>query len=131
MAEPLEPQGSLRDYGIAAPHGPNMETDRHVATQDISKMNLMEESVFNSILKPDDMFDSTGTYWADLPLRQRVGFVNGVNNTEAKRELSSIWQMMKLDPLRPVGVYFRDMVIPGAGLGLEGYVYFYSTQFAL
>lgn len=120
MAEPLEPQGSVRDYGLAAPHGPNMNTDRHVATQDVGSMNLMEESVFNSILKPDDMFDNTGTYWADLPIMRRIKFVNHVNNNESKRELRSIWEMMKLDPLKPVSVYFRDMVIPGAGLGLEG-----------
>jgi MFS family permease len=32
--------------------------------------------------------------------------------------------MIKRDPLSPVGWYFRNCVIPGAGLGLEGYVLF-------
>jgi MFS family permease len=32
--------------------------------------------------------------------------------------------MMKADPLSPVSWYFRNAVLPGAGLGLEGYVLF-------
>src|ERR1700749_4773513 len=32
--------------------------------------------------------------------------------------------MNKVDPLIPVSYYFRNMVIPGMGLGLEGYVLF-------
>ena len=39
---------------------------------------------------------------------------------EAKRELSGIWEMTKADPLSPISYYFRNMVLPGAGLGLEG-----------
>lgn len=102
---------SVRDYGIAAPNGP---------TKNIQDMDMREEGVFNSILRPDDMYDETGTYWADMnPLRQ-FHFVNNVNNLEAKKELGSIWRMIQRDPLSPVGAYFRNMVIPGAGLGLEG-----------
>jgi hypothetical protein len=46
------------------------------------------------------------------------------NSIEAKKELSSIWGMIKRDPLSPLGAYARNMIIPGMGLGLEGYVLF-------
>jgi hypothetical protein len=117
--EPLEQTGSLRDYGVAAPSGPNMK-DEHVATANIHDMNLNEQGVFNSILKPDDMYDEAGTYWADMGWLKRITFVNHVDGLEAKRELGMIGNMIKKDPLSPIGAYLRNMVIPGAGLGLEG-----------
>jgi hypothetical protein len=120
---------SVRDYGLAAPHGPNVHTDEHVATETLDKafaghdMSENEASVFRSILKPDDIYDSEGRYWADLPLGQKVRFVTSFDNAEAKRELNTIGRMIKNDPLSPVGAYMRNMVIPGAGLLLEGYVH--------
>lgn len=112
---------SMRNYGLAAPHGPNMGGD-HVATQDIGDMSSNEAGVFSQLLKPDDSYDSTGTYWADMSIGRRLGFVAKVDAFEAKKELASIGRMMKADPLSPIGFYFRNMVIPGAGLLLEGYV---------
>ena len=112
---------SLRDYGAVAPHGPNM-SGRHVATADIHDMNLNEASVFQSILCPDDIYDENGTYWADLPLKQRLKFIQKVDKQEAKTELNTIWTMFKEDPLSPVGYYLKNMVVPGAGLLLEGFV---------
>ena len=117
---------SLRDYGIAAPHGPN-RTGEHVATQDIDirqDMSENESSVFHSLLHPDDLYDANGTYWADLPLGQRIKFVTSVDAKEAKEEAAFFWDMFKKDPLEPIRHYFRVNVIPGAGLGLEGYVLF-------
>lgn len=113
---------SMRDYGIAAPHGPNMGGD-HVATADIliNSMNKDESEVFKSLLLPDDSYDETGTYWADMPIWRRIKFVNKVDSQEAKKELKSIGRMIKNDPLSPIGYYMRNMVIPGAGLLLEGY----------
>ena len=117
---------SVRDYGAAAPHGPNVHTDRHVATDTIGHqfaghdMSENETSVFQSILKPDDIYDSNGRYWADMPMGERVKFVTAVDGAEAKRELNVIGRMIKKDPLSPVGAYMRNMVIPGAGLLLEG-----------
>ena len=110
---------SLRDYGPAAPHGPNMGGE-HVATQDIGDMSLNEQSVFQSLLRPDDSYDEHGTYWGDMGFLRRFKFSAKVDAAETKKELSTIWQMMKVDPLSPVGFYFRNMVIPGAGLLLEG-----------
>ncbi|XP_014559994.1 hypothetical protein COCVIDRAFT_13164 [Bipolaris victoriae FI3] len=117
---------SLRDYGVAAPHGPNM-TGEHQATQDIDirkDMSENEASVFHALLHPEDLYTAEGTYWADLPIGQRVRFVGQVDAQEAKAEASYFWNMFKNDPLAPIGHYFRTCVIPGAGLGLEGYVLF-------
>ncbi|KAH0014606.1 MFS general substrate transporter, partial [Aureobasidium melanogenum] len=114
---------SLRNYGIAAPHGPNMD-GHHVATEQLYAMSQNEQGVFQTILKPDDSYDENGTYWADMPIMQRIKFVTKVNNAETKKELSATWAMIKRDPLSPIGYYFRNMVIPGAGLLLEGYVLF-------
>lgn len=118
---------SLRDYGLAAPHGPNM-TGHHVATEDhtrdIHHMTELEQGVFKEILRPSDSFDENGTYWADMNIARRVKFVNKVNHEETRRELGTIWRMFKRDPLSPFGAYVRNMVIPGLGLGLEGYVLF-------
>jgi hypothetical protein len=121
---------SMRDYGIAAPHGPNRTGD-HVATADIlneAVMNKNESEVFKSLLLPDDSYDEAGTYWADMPIWQRIKFVNKVDSAEAKKELKAIGSMMKKDPLSPLGYYMRNMVIPGAGLLLEGYVVFISRK---
>lgn len=112
---------SIRDYGLAAPHGPNV-SGRHVATADLGDMSDKESSAFRSVLLPDDSYNEDGIYWADLPLMKRIGFINKVNNEETKKELKSIGGMIKADPLSPVSYYFRNMVIPGAGLLLEGYV---------
>lgn len=110
---------SMRDYGLAVPHGPNM-TGQHVATADTGDMSGAESSVFRSLLLPDDSYDEHGTYWADMPLGKRFAFVNKVDSKEAGKELRSIGRMIKADPLSPVSFYFRNMVIPGAGLLLEG-----------
>jgi hypothetical protein len=113
------PNSSMRDYGLAAPHGPNMGGE-HVATQDFTDMQANEASVFRSLLLPDDSYNEDGVYWADMPIGKRIAFVNKVDSAEAKKELKSIGSMMKADPLSPVSYYFRNMVIPGMGLLLEG-----------
>ncbi|CRK36819.1 hypothetical protein BN1708_016554, partial [Verticillium longisporum] len=56
--------------------------------------------------RPHDAL-SRGVYWADLPLRQRIAFVTKVDREEAASELKATGQMMKKDPLSPVGWYFR------------------------
>lgn len=111
----------MRDYGLAAPHGPNVG-GQHVATASLGDMSDAESSVFRSLLLPDDSYDDKGTYWADMPFGKKISFINKVNNEESLKELKSIGRMMKADPLSPVHFYFRNMVIPGMGLLLEGYV---------
>jgi hypothetical protein len=111
---------SLRNYGAAAPHGPNMHLD-HVATQDVSSMNPNVPGVLHKIFHPDDIYTEDGIYWADLPIGQRYKFVTKVDKEEASKELRTIGSMIKKDPLSPVGYYLKNMVVPGAGLLLEGY----------
>nr|UJH94480.1 PTH1-2 [Starmerella bombicola] len=83
-----------------------------------------EEAMFRTILCPDDIYNEEGRYWADLPLRQRIAFNWNVETTEMKSEFRSFLSMLKKDPLSPMGWYFRNCVVPGAGLLLEGYVLF-------
>ncbi|KAF1959075.1 major facilitator superfamily protein [Byssothecium circinans] len=116
----MEPKPSLHNWGHVGP----MRGEQQ-ATLDVRKdMSEKEENVFHSLLHPDDIFTEDGTYWADLPLRARVSFVTKVDGEEARKEASSTWTMFKNDPLSPVAYYFKNMVLPGAGLGLEGYVLF-------
>ncbi|MCJ1452441.1 hypothetical protein MMC28_002784 [Mycoblastus sanguinarius] len=88
------------------------------------QMNENERQIFDYLIKPDDSYDANGVYWADLGIMRRIKFVTAYDAKEAGRELSNIWAMAKRDPLEPIRYYMRNMVIPGAGLGLEGYVLF-------
>lgn len=81
-----------------------------------------ERQIFNQLLYPDDSYNENGIYWADLPLIEKIKFVSSYDAKESKREVKNIWAMFKNDPLSPVAYYFRNMVLPGAGLGLEGLV---------
>ena len=108
----------MTDFGPAAPHGPDM-SGTHNPLED---MDVHEKGAFDALIRPDDSYTPEGVYWADLPLLKKIKFVSSYDSHEAKRELRDIWQMIKADPLSPVSYYFRNMVLPGAGLGLEGYV---------
>ena len=112
------------DYGPAAPHGPDMSGTHNPLQDPNFQINQNEQQIFDYLLKPDDSYTRDGVYWADLPITKRIGFVASLDAAETRRELSGIWAMTKKDPLSPVGYYFRNMVLPGAGLGLEGYVLF-------
>ena len=85
---------------------------------------LDEREIFNHLLHPEDSYTQDGVYWADLPLMKRIKFVSSVDATEAKKELGEQWDLFKKNPLSPFAQYFRNYIIPGAGLGLEGYVLF-------
>ncbi|TVY68768.1 Inorganic phosphate transporter 1-2 [Lachnellula suecica] len=111
------------NYGIvSAPHGPETGDDHASFKEGISEQQQFE--LFKPIMYPDDSYTAEGTYWADLPFMKMLSFNRAVDNAETKKELGQIWAMMKKDPLSPVGWYFRNAVLPGAGLGLEGYVLF-------
>lgn len=83
-----------------------------------------EKAIFAYLTHPDDSFTADGTYWADLPLPQRVKFLASVGGQETAKEARAAWRMFVNDPLSPLGWYFREAVVPGAGLLLEGYVLF-------
>ena len=103
---------------IQVPHGP--ETGDDHASLPYAHNPENEKAIFNYLLHPDDTHTPDGTYWADLPLGQRVRFVTKIDNAEVKKELKSTWALTKRDPLAPVGWYMKEAVLPGAGLGLEG-----------
>lgn len=110
----------MADFGPRAPHGPDMTGDH----EPLENMDINEKGAFDALIRPSDSYTPDGTYWADLNVFKRVKFVSSYDATEAKRELGGIWEMTKADPLSPISYYFRNMVLPGAGLGLEGYVLF-------
>lgn len=114
----------MTDYGLAAPHGPDMSGRHPSMVNPQFNMNDDEARVFKQLLKPDDSYDENGVYWADLSWFKRARFVMRTDSIETKREIGNVWAMFKKDPLSPVSFYFRNMVLPGAGLGLEGYVLF-------
>ncbi|KAH9834344.1 MFS phosphate transporter [Teratosphaeria destructans] len=88
------------------------------------QMDPQDRAIFNQLIHPSDSYTPDGVYWADLPVGQRIKFINQSNNAEAKEELGWLWDMFKKDPLSPITYYFKNFVVPGAGLGLEGYVLF-------
>lgn len=105
---------------IPVPHGPPDSDD----PDEFPGLNDAERRIFSHVTRPSDSYDEDGVYWADLPLAKRVKFVSKVDNDAAVEEAKSAWSMFKTDPLSPLAWYFRHAVIPGAGLGLEGYVLF-------
>jgi hypothetical protein len=107
------------DVGIfSAPHGP--KTGDGKAHVQETAPDEEETEVLKRLIYPDDSYTSEGVYWADLPLGKQLAFNGNVDIAEARKELSTIWSMMKKNPLSPVAWYFKNAVLPGAGLGLEG-----------
>jgi hypothetical protein len=108
---------------VSAPHGP--ETGDDHASYPYAHNPENEKAIFSYLLHPDDSYTPEGEYWADLGWfnGKRASFVVKNDNAEVAKELGAIGRMMKKDPLSPVGWYFRNAVLPGAGLGLEGYVF--------
>jgi hypothetical protein len=105
---------------VSVPNGP--ETGEEYASYPATHDPDTERAIFQYLLRPDDSYNPEGVYWADLSFFRRMRFVSHVDALEARKELGAIGSMMKKDPLSPVGWYFRNAVLPGAGLGLEGYV---------
>ncbi|KAI9891611.1 MAG: hypothetical protein M1814_002545 [Vezdaea aestivalis] len=80
----------------------------------------IEHGAVRNYLLPSDSYDEQGTYWADMPLRQRWRFIRKYDFMEGKREVAAILGGMKSNPFSPFVRYFRNYVVPGAGLLLEG-----------
>jgi hypothetical protein len=85
-------------------------------------MTAEDKAALNNLIRPSDSFTADGVYWADLPMSQRFKFITSTDSAGAKAEMSWLWNMFKADPLSPIAYYFQNFVLPGAGLGLEGYV---------
>jgi MFS family permease len=84
-------------------------------------------STANELLH-DDLFPEDAyadeVYWADLPRRERITWVNNQSNREAARELKVLAAEFRRDPLQPFRDYFSKYVIVGLGLFVEGYTLF-------
>lgn len=98
------------------PHGPDMSGTH----PQYEEMHPTEKDAFDKLLRPDDSYTPEGVYWADLPIGKRFKFVSEVDGIEARKELAAIGSMIKADPMSPIHYYFKNMVLPGAGLLLEG-----------
>ncbi|PHH88038.1 hypothetical protein CDD83_8076 [Cordyceps sp. RAO-2017] len=107
---------------IPVPHGPVGDSDSD--DYPLAGASADERRIFSHVTRPDDSYTPDGVYWADLPWSKRVAFVSKVDRHAAAQELQTIGSMARKDPLSPLSWYFRHAVIPGAGLGLEGYVLF-------
>ncbi|WFD38645.1 uncharacterized protein MJAP1_001606 [Malassezia japonica] len=94
------------------------------APYDNSPMSPEAERAFHDILYPSDIYTSNGTYWADLPLSERISFCSRQSNAEARRELGVIGRMFKKDPFSPIAAYFGTYVQNGMGMFVEGYTLF-------
>ena len=116
MTTPIIEKLPPRHHNVVSPTATDEGADLDIRHD----MSENEASIFHALLHPDDLYTESGTYWADLPLGQRIKFIAKVDAQEAKEEAAFFWNMFKEDPLAPVGHYFRNCVIPGAGLGLEG-----------
>ncbi|KAF3912432.1 hypothetical protein ABW20_dc0101883 [Dactylellina cionopaga] len=114
--------------GNSASDSPPLKATNEATTYSVgstSTDSLPERAIFDPIFLPADSYDIDGTYWADMPLSKRVPFVLNYDfNVEGKREWGEIWEGAKKNPFSPLMRYFRAAVLPGAGLGLEGYVLF-------
>lgn len=75
-------------------------------------------ATLSSILYPADSYTSDGVYWASLPFKEKMSFINKQSNAEAKRELAVIGRMFKKDPLEPLRAYGRNYCITGMVSGL-------------
>lgn len=106
------------------PHGYDTIDGELVNDNYDEPFDKQEKDIFRHLLCPSDIYTEEGVYWGDLPFWKRLSFNTKVENKEARRELGVIWQMFKEDPLSPIAWYFRNAVLPGAGMLLEGYVLF-------
>ncbi|KAI2629661.1 MFS general substrate transporter [Hypoxylon sp. NC1633] len=111
---------------IPVPHGPETgdEHQHYPKGASSSYATDYERQIFSHLTHPDDSYTNEGVYWADLPFFKKFSFVSAVDRAETAAEARGIWAMFKADPLSPLTWYFRNAVLPGAGLGLEGYVLF-------
>jgi hypothetical protein len=89
-----------------------------------TQMTETESNKIQRTLNPEDSYDPQGRYWADLSFRERFSFVSSINRKESKRERTVIWNSFKKDPLSPALWWVHNCIIPGAGIGLEGYTFF-------
>ena len=103
---------------FSVPHGP--ETRDNIDHKHDRVLGQEDTTALRQFIYPNDTYTPNGVYWADLPFREQLAFNTNVDKVEIRKDLSSIWLMMRKDLLSPIGWYFKNAILPGAGLGLEG-----------
>ncbi|KAG9245951.1 major facilitator superfamily domain-containing protein [Calycina marina] len=83
-----------------------------------------EDDILSSVLYPSDSYTPEHVYWADLPFSQKVKFVTKVDREENGKEWAATKALFSKQKMGPVKWYFKNAIVPGAGLGLEGFVLF-------
>ena len=69
------------------------------------------QQAMNEYLFPSDSWKN-GVYWAELPPKERLQFINEQQNKEWGFELAGIWADFKSDPMLPFLKYWRNYVMP-------------------
>ncbi|WFD25839.1 hypothetical protein MNAN1_000806 [Malassezia nana] len=121
--ETLPAENTMTDASRYVPENVDLLAEKQVGAAPAS-VPAEAESAFREIIYPSDSYSANGTYWADLPIGERISFVNKQSNAEARRELGLIWRMFQEDPLSPIKAYFGRYVINGLGMFVEGYTLF-------
>ncbi len=106
-------------------HEERLRALRGATERDITFQGLPtgQEDLLSDALYPEDIYKDK-TYWADLSTSKRAKWVNEQHQSEARRELSAVWNMFKADPLAPLGQYLHNYAVTGVGFFTEGYVLF-------
>jgi len=113
MASPI----ILPPSSYASPSLPHNDPS---TTTSLSEKTELE--ILAPVLYPDDSYTPDAIYWADLPLRQKVSFVLNVDKKEVAKEWAATKALFKRSKIGPAAWYFHNGILPGAGLGLEGFV---------
>lgn len=121
---PTEPSNTnMSDLTRYNPDATEMYKGDMNSPYDAPAMPSEAESAFNDILFPPDSYYH-GTYWADLPMGERMKFVNRQTGQILKDELIAVGRMFKRDPFSPISAYFSTYVVNGMGMFVEGYTLF-------
>ena len=68
----------MATYGIAAPHGPDVDGRHPSMIHPVFDMNQDQKEMFDQLLKPDDSYTKDGVYWADVPTFTRMFGMHGL-----------------------------------------------------
>lgn len=113
---PTEPSNTnMSDLTRYNPDATEMYKGDMNSPYDAPAMPSEAESAFNDILFPPDSYYH-GTYWADLPMGERMKFVNRQTGQILKDELIAVGRMFKRDPFSPISAYFSTYVVNGMGV---------------
>lgn len=73
--------------------------------------NTEHQQAMDAYLFPSDSWKN-GVYWAALPPKERLQFINEQQNKEWGMEIAGLWADFKSDPCLPFIKYWRNYVMP-------------------